>query len=61
MADVKLDIVFRIFFLTMSNVDITFQARNLQWKFYYTRDVVSITKKIKLIEKKKFAIAALDQ
>ena len=30
LADVKLEIVFGIPFLTMSNVDIDFQARNLQ-------------------------------
>ena len=30
LADVKLEIVFGMLFLTMSNADIDFQARNLQ-------------------------------
>ncbi len=44
MADVKPDIVFRIPFLTMSNADVNFQARNLQWRSYITRDIISTTR-----------------
>ncbi len=33
LTDVKLDIVFGILFLIMNNIDIYFQAQELQWKF----------------------------
>ena len=52
--------VLRMPFLTMSNADIDFQARDLQQRFYTTEDVFSTTKQDKLIEKKEFAAVALD-
>ena len=60
LADVKPEIVLGISFLTMSNADIDFQARDLQWRSYTNGDVLSTTKQVKLIEKKKFATAVLD-
>ena len=59
-ADVKPDIVFGILFLTKSNANIDFQARNLQQRFYTTGNILSTTKQVELIEKKKFVRAALD-
>ena len=44
----------------MSNANVDFQAWNLQWRSYTTRDVLSTTKRVELIEKKEFAAAALD-
>ncbi len=32
LVDVKLDIVFKISFLTMSNIDVDFQTWDLQWR-----------------------------
>ncbi len=60
LADVKLDVVLRILFLTISNVDVDIQARDLQWRFYITRDVLLTTRQVELIGKKKFAAASLD-
>ncbi len=60
LTDVKPDIVIGISFLTMSNSDIDFQARDLQWRYYTTRDILLITRKVELIGKKKFVISALD-
>ena len=60
LADIKLDTVLRMPFLTMSNANIDFQARNLQWRFYNTGDVFSTIKRVELIEKKEFAAATLD-
>ncbi len=59
-ADVKLDIMLRMPFLTMSNADVNFQARDLQWRSYTTGDVLSTTRQVEFIEKKEFATAALD-
>ncbi len=60
LADVKLDVVLGMPFLTMTNADVDFQARDLQWKFYITRDILSTTRRVKLIRKKKFVVAALN-
>ena len=60
LADVKPDIVLGMPFLTISNIDVDFQAWNLQWRSYTTGNVFSTTKQVKLIEKKEFAAAALD-
>ena len=60
LANVKPEIVIKMLFLTMSNIDVDFQTRNLQWKSYITRDVFPTTKRVKLIGKKEFAAATLN-
>ncbi len=60
LADVKLDVVLGMSFLTISNTDVDFQAQDLQWRFYITGDILLTTRQIELIGKKEFAIAALD-
>ena len=60
LADVKLDIILKMSFLIMTNVDINFQVWNLQWRSYTTEDIFLTTKCIKLMEKKKFAAIAFD-
>ncbi len=60
LADVSPDIVLGMPFLTMSNADVNFQARDLQWRSYITREVLPTTRRVELIEKKEFAAAALD-
>ncbi len=47
-------------FLTMSNADVDFQVRDLQWRFYTTRDILLITRQIELIEKKEFVAVVLN-
>ncbi len=47
-------------FLTMSNADINFQARDLQWRSYTTGNVLPTTRQVELIGKKGFVGAALD-
>ncbi len=60
LADVNPDIVLRMLFLTMSNADVDFQARNLQWRSYTTGEVLPIIRQVELIEKKEFTAAALE-
>ena len=60
LADVKPNIVLEMFFLTMNNADIDFQAQDLQWRSYTTRDILLTTKQIELIEKNEFITAAFD-
>ncbi len=60
LADVRPDIVFGMLFLTMSNTNVDFQARDLQWRSYITGEVLSTTRRVELIGKKEFAAAALN-
>ena len=60
LADVKPDIVLGMLFLIMSNIDIDFQARDLQWRFYTMRNIFPTTKQVELIGKKEFAAAVLN-
>ncbi len=60
LADVKLDIVLGMPFLTMSNADVDFQAWDLQWRSYTTEEVLPTIRRVELIGKKEFAVTALD-
>ena len=60
LADVKLEILLGILFLTINNVNIDFQAWNLQWRSYIIENVFPTTIQVELIRKKKFAVTALD-
>ncbi len=60
LADVRPDLVLGMPFLTMSNADIDFQARDLQWRSYTTGDALPTTRRVELIEKKEFVVVALD-
>ena len=44
LADVKPEIVLGMPFLTMSNVDIDFQAQDLQWRSYIIGNVLLTTR-----------------
>lgn len=60
LANVKSNIVLGKFFLTMNNSNIDFQARDLQLKSYTIGDMLSITRRVKLMVKKKFTVIALE-
>ena len=60
LANVSPDIVFEMPFLITDNIDIDFQAQNLQWRSYTTGEVLLTTRQVELIGKKKFAAIALD-
>ncbi len=60
LADVKPDIVLGMRFLTMSNADVDFQAQDLQWRFYIIGEVLPTIRRVELIGKKEFTVAALD-
>ncbi len=60
LSDVSLDILLGIPFLIMSNADVDFQARDLQWRSYTTGEVLPTTRRVELIRKKEFAVAACD-
>lgn len=50
-----------MFFLIFSDTNICFAKKELIWKSYITKKGLSITKRVELINKKKFAKAVLDE
>ncbi len=60
LAEIKPDVVLGIPFLIMSNVDDDFQAQDLQWRSYTTRDVFLTNRQVKPIGKKEFIWAAFN-
>ena len=60
MANVSPEVVFGMPFLTLSSADIDFSGRELRWRAYTTEEVLSTTRRVELVGKKEFAVAALD-
>ena len=59
-ANVSLEIVLGMPFLTLSDADIDFLGRKLWWKIYTNKEALLTTKYVELVGKKKFVVAALD-
>ena len=59
-ANVSSEIVFGMLFLTLSGADVDFLGWELWWKAYTTKKALPTTRRIKLVDKKKFAAVALD-
>ena len=60
MANISLEVVFKMFFLTLSGTDINFLGWKLRWRAYTTKEALLTTRCIELVGKKKFAITVLD-
>ena len=59
-ADTQFEVVLGIPFLKISNADVSFGENTLTWKTYTTNKAVPTTKRVQIINKKDFVIAALD-
>lgn len=60
LADISMDIAFGIFFYILNNIQISFNDQKLKWRFYIIKEALLIIKLVKLVEKKEFAVLALD-
>ena len=60
MANVSLEVVLGMFFLILSSANVDFSGRELRWRIYTTKEVLSTTKRVELVGKKEFASAAFD-
>ena len=60
MADTQFEIVLGMFFLKISNANMSFDKETLMWKFYITNKALLTTKQVQLVNPKEFIIAALD-
>lgn len=61
LADISIDMILRILFLTLLNTDVLFVEKKLEQKSFITAEALPIIKKVKLINKQEFAIIALDE
>ena len=61
LADIGVEMVLRMSFLTFSNVDIKFAEKELTWRSYTVAEALPTTRRVELINKKEFAKVALDE
>ena len=61
LADISIEVVLGIVFLTLSNANVEFAKKELIWRIYTTKEALPFTSQVKIIDRKKFAKAALDE
>ena len=59
-ANIKFEIILRMFFLKLSNADVLFGKRTLIWRIYITNKALPTTKQVQIIDKKDIVIVALN-
>ena len=60
LANISLEVVLRMLFLILSKADIRFAERKLVWRTYMAAETLPTTRRVKIIDKRKFAVAALN-
>ena len=60
-ANISIKVVLGLLFPTFSNSDIQFTKKKLIWRTYTTKEALPTTCRVKLIDQKEFAKAALDE
>ena len=61
LADLSMEVVVEMPFLTFSNANIQFTQKKLTWRSYTTAEALPTTKQVEIINSKKFAKATLDE
>ena len=61
LADISVEVVLEMSFLTLSNTDIQFAEKELTWRSYIAAEALPTIKWVELNDKKEFAKAALDE
>ena len=56
-----MEVVLRMYFLTLSNADIQFSEKELTWRSYIAKKALPTTQRVELINKKEFAKVALNE
>ena len=59
-ANISLEVVLKMLFLTLSGANVDFLGWELWWKTDITKEALPTTRRIELVGKKKFAAAPLD-
>ena len=60
LANIGLEVVLGMPFLTFSKVDIQFAERKLVWRTYTAVKALPTTRRVEIIDKREFAVAALN-
>ena len=60
-ANTRIEVVLGMLFLTFSNADIRFAERELVWRTYSAAEALPTTQKVEIIDKKEFAVVALNE
>ena len=60
MANISPEVVYGMLFLILSRADVDFLGRELRWGTYTTKEALSTTRRVKLVDKKEFPATALD-
>ena len=60
LANIGLEVVVGMPFLTFSKANIRIAERELVWRTYMTEEALATTKRVEIIDKKRFATAALN-
>ena len=60
LANIGLELVLKMLFLILSRADIWFAEQKLVWKTYTTIETLPMTKIVEIIDKRKFAVVALN-
>lgn len=62
LANISMEMVLKILFLSYTNADVEFakQLGTLTWKLYIATEVLPITSRVEFIDKKEFAKIAMD-
>ena len=61
LANTSVEVVLGILFLFLSNADFLFGAKELTWRSYTTEEALPTSRRVELIDKKKFAKEAMDE
>ena len=61
LANIGLEVVLGMSFLTLSKADIRFAERELVWRTYMTAETLLTTGRVEIINKKEFAMPALNE
>lgn len=61
LADTSIKVVLRILFLTLSNTNMQFVRIKLEWSSYITAEVLPITKKVEVIDKREYTSMVLNK
>ena len=59
-VNTKFEVILGMPFLKISNADVSFGKETLIWRTYTTNKALPTTKRVKIVDPKKFVIAALD-
>ena len=58
LANISLEVILRMLFLTLSKADIRFAERELVWRTYTAAEALPTTRRVEIIDKREFAVAA---